>query len=913
MTQYDIVFSGRLSASLPTLGIGYVVCLDAAGQFYVAATSANLALAGGSAHGVVLTDASTTNPAVTVQSSGPLSAAYAPYVGVGAVSAVGPDTLTGKLVRVADDASNIIGDCDAHGNCRISLTGKGGSGSSIPGLNPKNFGCPWDGIHDDLPGFSAMLASLPKVVTNLGGGTSVGGAKIYLPSGIGYFSDNLLINRTVEIVGAAGGEGGTNSTMSFAAGKGIWFQNYNTSADGAGSGFASIKRVTLASTRMSQFASYYNITNVRTPSTFFEKGRTVQAGGAGNTACFFRVTTKGTTSSGGDPPAFTTAVTPGVTITDGSLTWTSEAMPHDRLLNHAYTLGQRIYIPGDTRYYFECVQAGTSANKNCYPLYPGQPLSDVTGPDFTSPGMPFQTAGPTVDGGVLWAVKLHAGIITSEIHINIEDIFFAGFRGFAVHNQSATAVGIVTNSDFGMVSGGHAEWCGGGVLLYGFDANAYTVNHFESISCGDAASGYTDIGGQYGCGAIGIWDNGLANRFYGNYAQNNNSPAFVSAGVSTAVWAGNHSECAYDSVFCPTAIVLNNDPFQSVSGHTQFASSNQGQNIGSTNYGVTPNVAAGQLTSGPIASAHWLRSVDEGVSQLLAWEYNDGRAMAQGSPSGYSVGAGWYTLNWGPYNNFGVVSISGSAAAEGEGWWRVFEGTFCGGTSPYWAGNNTNTLGWGQLKGGSVGQGDRWTNANLGAPGNYDTVIAQSVTNGATARAWGPGVLYWQRVTTGTYSGHNADVVVPVGSANPIPTAGTKVFRVQSVVGGTNGSSGGVEPNWALAPAIGNTIVDNTITWVNIGVVPAFAATNLVVMQGTLPLAATTALTVMQAAYECIAVSFATAVITVTAPRDGQILKVYNSSGGNITVVGFVVAAGQLLTALYVGAGINAWKKESLF
>jgi hypothetical protein len=30
---------------------------------------------------------------------------------------------------------------------------------SLPVLSPKDW-CPWDGIHDDLPGFNAMLATI---------------------------------------------------------------------------------------------------------------------------------------------------------------------------------------------------------------------------------------------------------------------------------------------------------------------------------------------------------------------------------------------------------------------------------------------------------------------------------------------------------------------------------------------------------------------------------------------------------------------------------------------------------------------------------------------------------------------------------------------------------------------------------
>ena len=66
--------------------------------------------------------------------------------------------------------------------------------------DPRDFGCPWDGVHDDLPGLDAMMAVINAVVDG-NGLKDHSPAHIQLPRGKGYCSDNWHIAHPVHVVG----------------------------------------------------------------------------------------------------------------------------------------------------------------------------------------------------------------------------------------------------------------------------------------------------------------------------------------------------------------------------------------------------------------------------------------------------------------------------------------------------------------------------------------------------------------------------------------------------------------------------------------------------------------------------------------------------------------------------------------
>lgn len=231
--------------------------------------------------------------------------------------------------------------------------------SALTYLNPKDFGCPWDGINDDLPGLQAMHDSI-----------SIGhAARVVLPVGMGYCSDNFRCQRAITWAGNGGGNDGLGSGINFAPNKNFFLDNYYTAGQtGAVSDYSRFHNISITSNRMCLgstlgFAAFagINATRALTTPTAYKKGNVVykNSGGA-NTVCVFRCTTAGITAGGIEPVGFSTTV-PGTTITDGSIVWTAEGYATDRLNNTAYVIGQRHRVIGDCRYTYRCTVAGTTA------------------------------------------------------------------------------------------------------------------------------------------------------------------------------------------------------------------------------------------------------------------------------------------------------------------------------------------------------------------------------------------------------------------------------------------------------------------------------------------------------------------------------------------------------------------------
>lgn len=164
------------------------------------------------------------------------------------------------------------------------------SGQLVYALNPKNFGCPWDGVHDDYPGLKAMIDSIPVNAC----------ARIELPPGMGYVSQTWRISRAVHIRGAAGatnailagiyGAAGGSGISSAPGVTAIQFDGYYQTADGGTAAYSTIEDVDLVS--HSLVNSRGSLVAQTTPgsigisvqvdaqwvaNTFFEKGKCVVA------------------------------------------------------------------------------------------------------------------------------------------------------------------------------------------------------------------------------------------------------------------------------------------------------------------------------------------------------------------------------------------------------------------------------------------------------------------------------------------------------------------------------------------------------------------------------------------------------------------------------------------------------------
>jgi hypothetical protein len=284
--------------------------------------------------------------------------------------------------------------------------------------DPRDFGCPWDGIHDDLPGLDAMMAVINGTKTSDGLLFDHTPAHIQLPRGKGYCSDNWHIAHPVHVIGHGWGHDDALSELEngikFAPLKGIIVDSYYTQADypdgmaGEGSLFRDVSIVSTQAIMTDPdvgssrgLRSLDKDLDVRVASTFYPKGVCVFADGTSSThgpaylcegatrtssggpLVMFRCTTEGFTAaaaSGAETTAkaaMTAADIPdlGSTIPDDGVTWTVESIPKDYENGKAYSLGERVFLPGDPSCYFQCVEPGTSMAFSSFGGVSGSPYS----------------------------------------------------------------------------------------------------------------------------------------------------------------------------------------------------------------------------------------------------------------------------------------------------------------------------------------------------------------------------------------------------------------------------------------------------------------------------------------------------------------------------------------------------------
>lgn len=257
-----------------------------------------------------------------------------------------------------------------------------------PALDPRDFGCPWDGVGDDLPGLEALLASIPS--------DQVRPVRVLLPPGEGYCSDNLHINRPVEFVGRGKAYAAFTSVhhaIRFPPLKGIVLHGYFTSPDypGGRSDGSTLRDLNVVSTRAVvsdavgnwgragyQLDTSYDVwallpSTVALGSVVVKSSAPVGSDGGdyygdGTTRdtthlVMFRCSLAGSKGSG-EPAAFATAglgdLGTTITATSGTAEWVVESVPKDYENGATYVSGQRVLLPGDPDHVFECVSGGTS-------------------------------------------------------------------------------------------------------------------------------------------------------------------------------------------------------------------------------------------------------------------------------------------------------------------------------------------------------------------------------------------------------------------------------------------------------------------------------------------------------------------------------------------------------------------------
>lgn len=680
-------------------------------------------------------------------------------------------------------------------------------------IKPGWYGCPCNGVDDDYTGFRALLDSLPAVAST-GGQVSY---TVELPVANMWMSQDLHIDRLVRIIGSgqAGGDHNPGTVISFAPGHGIIFEDTKTSSDTSTSSGSHFEQVTLQSKQLAVGNPIYGAMYFgRAASTKYALNDCVihtqvsptRAGcaGADGRLIFFRCTTAGTTAAtplSGDPTGFSSAII-GSAITDGTVVWTAESLPYDYPAGVATAIvaGQRVFVVGETRYYWEAQNSGTTAGGS-----PGPLATEVT------PGEVI------ADGTVNWITKVPAAILTRTGDLKIRHCYANGFTGYALHVQGDSAASPNNIADFGEIEEFHFQGCGGGVHFKGFDAQGWVVVSSEGTLNVDVASGMRTLkDATVGYGCHGFYDRSLGNTYLGCYYQGGGGIGFYNPANNGSTYIGCRSESSYKNVvYAGNVFISGNDQIGTTGGCTYITSSAV-QN-------VVANIPAGTKTifgyldqqyASSMSRAFSLQSSDD-AGNALGWGYE---AAGTTFSNVGNAGTGWFSLAWGPSGIItNCVGVSGAASSEGPGLWRHyigwFEGTDAHGTR--FRGVDATALTANELRGGQQIVGDKFR-VQGSVAGTWDGYVVTAagyrgphwVQNSAQSTGYAP----W---------GLSASMVEPTANAAPIPAAGSKVFRCVAATG--DQTTGSVEPNWATATIVGNQIVDHNVTWQLVGFTPTYS------------------------------------------------------------------------------------------
>ncbi len=296
-------------------------------------------------------------------------------------------------------------DIEAGAKAIVEITPTGVNVIEDLPLDPRDFGCPWNGVDDDLPGLIALQQSIPGERTRT--------TRVALPKGEAWLSDNLEIFRRLAFVGHGHAVqtglgtflGRSVNGFKFPPLKGITVHGNVSSSlvpEAAGLGDASSTSfvgVTIAGQSaivsddtgnwgrsMSQMGTTYDTWEqlpaspnvVRKGSCVLKSGvagapvtvgsPTTEYYGDGHSRdtthlVWFRCTVSGTKGSA-KPSAMgsgsgTDLDDIGTTIaaTGGTAQWVVEAIPKDYAngLTLGTVPGRRVFLPGDNAHVFECV------------------------------------------------------------------------------------------------------------------------------------------------------------------------------------------------------------------------------------------------------------------------------------------------------------------------------------------------------------------------------------------------------------------------------------------------------------------------------------------------------------------------------------------------------------------------------
>ena len=662
--------------------------------------------------------------------------------------------------------------------------------------DPRDYGCPWDGIHDDLPGLDAMMSEMTLV-------TNDATARIQLPRGTGYCSDTWRITRPVIIEGHGWGlndviVGTTNSGIRFPTLKaGIQadylFTKLVTPGFGASAACSTFTNFNIRSTqgvvtngavggagRALQMLD--SSLDRRAACTYYEKGTCVLADAQATSYGFpyfcdgatrtgpvvmFRVTTAGTSAVGATPAAFATRTLAhlGTTIPDGTVTWTVESIPKDYLNSTAYVVGQRVFLPGDPTCYFECVEAGTSMAAGALDNH-GIGVkcnSAMVTPAFEYSFYDDGGVGP----GLKWRTYMPHGLLILAPNCTIRNCGIGGFTGAGLYATSKTAPdvhsGAGASGNFTTMVGGAISHCGMGIKFEGRDTNGCLVDQVNTLYLG---LGRSNVDGPtffnladpeespnplftWGTGAAAAWDHATgSNAFRHLYGQFSAGPPFRNdlSGISgtQSYWSSCFAETAgHRNYFVGYPVVVQCTPMSETGG---------GIIIGPVGRGITEqdnsnlsSILTARITDGG-GSLHTLNATDD-VGNIWGWKYS----------------AGYWSFVYSGQNGATAFSLSSSGAGStvGTGWVSFDRGYFAG---TLFRGAVAELIDR-NLKSGSRSVGDQFTN------GKITTTVT---TAGYRGERWSGSII---KISEGYEPWAIPGYVVEPSTNGPEPVAGLSVWQ----------------------------------------------------------------------------------------------------------------------------------------
>ncbi len=714
----------------------------------------------------------------------------------GAVEVVDDIAQSGGVGTAIDRVQGIKGvtlePTDTLATGEVWLKRGGGStlraGKPVPPawFDPADYGAVLDGVTDDLSAFQAMHAAMP-----------VTGGRVHM-HGLAWLSDEWRISKPIHMHGHGSTPGRVCGFEVPAGRRALTLDRSTVSLDGNDAQQCNISRLNFISRNLVHpnadgsalglgIREFSSTGEVRVGDVF------VEAAAANPTRCY-RATSmtansgKGPGAFGASAPAWTT--TPGATVVDNGITWTTEAIPYTRTNLTVVAVGERVWADMDNRYTFVCTVGGTTD---------ASPPAEMLGGDNIAGLVANDTF---VDGSVTWRADFATAIYVRAVLVTIREVDVLGFTNAGIHVQGGVGLDVLgdTNSDNFGIDHVVVNYCGLGVYVAGDDANGWEINRLWGLSLGTfiptpatvIANGYTDGGGHILC------DHSLGSGLVSNlYAQLSTGRAILKTGLGRMTCVSCFTEVDLPSHFSAGgATLIGGDLDTTISGSVLLFDPLGGTGRGleeRDNRAATPLTV--RLTSQDTYTVLPLKPLDVNPDNI-GWRY------------GYSgMPAGWWEYSNGFQMHHRAFAVSGgqTGTSPGAGWFTLPDGHFLGDPAldTLLHRGNARSLISKDTRGGSRIAGDEFASA---------TSAITVASSGYRGRPW---IVALAAAAVYEPWSISATVVEPTTNTG-LAAGGEKVF--ECTVGATTAGS---EPNWATATIVGDTVSSGDgVTWRLVGFTP---------------------------------------------------------------------------------------------